>query len=197
MNLENWFPTPIFFSIAEEKIKNAILAEYQSTEKKILEGRAINSGTWGDHIDTTFKYGEDNNIILSHDLYLLKEYVQQVATTFSHYLFTNPEPILIQESWINYSKKYQHQNKHDHFKENTLSGVYYLKTNGSDGNIKFYSPSACMRYDKKNTTQVTHSSIEYKPQEGKIIIFPSWVEHSVLPNMTESTRISVSFNLSV
>jgi branched-chain amino acid transport system ATP-binding protein len=37
----------------------------------------------------------------------------------------------------------------------------------------------------------------YKPQEGKIILFPSWVEHSVLPNMTESTRISVSFNLSV
>ena len=33
--------------------------------------------------------------------------------------------------------------------------------------------------------------------DTKIILFPSWVEHSVLPNMTESARISVSFNLSV
>jgi uncharacterized protein (TIGR02466 family) len=197
MNLENWFPTPIFFSIADEKIKNAIFGEYQSIEEKILQYKNINNVTWGDNIDTTFKYGEDNNIILTQNLFLLKEYIQQVAKTFSHCLFTNPEPILIKESWINYSKKYQHQNKHDHFEENTLSGVYYLKTSGSDGNIKFYPPSACMRYDKKITTEVTHSSIEYKPQEGKIILFPSWVEHSVLPNMTESTRISVSFNLSV
>jgi len=197
MNLENWFPTPIFFSIADEKIKNAILAEYQSTEEKILQDKNRNNETWGDNIDTTFKYGDDNNIILTQNLFLLKEYIQQVAKTFSHHLFTNPEQITIQESWINYSKKYQYQNKHDHFKENTLSGVYYLKTSGSDGNIKFYPPSACMRYDKKITTEMTHSSIEYKPQEGKIILFPSWVEHSVLPNMTESTRISVSFNLSV
>jgi hypothetical protein len=39
MNLENWFPTPIFF-IANEKIKNAIRAEYQCTEEKILKRRA-------------------------------------------------------------------------------------------------------------------------------------------------------------
>ena len=63
MNLENWFPTPIFFSIADEKIKNAIFGEYQSIEEKILQYKNINNVTWGDNIDTTFKYGEDNNII--------------------------------------------------------------------------------------------------------------------------------------
>ena len=82
MNLENWFPTPIFFSIADEKIKNAILAEYQSKEEKILQDKNIE--TWGDNIVTTFKYGDDNNIILTQNLFLLKEYIQQVEIGRAH-----------------------------------------------------------------------------------------------------------------
>ena len=39
MNLENWFPTPIFL-LQMKKIKNAIRAEYQCKEEKILKRRA-------------------------------------------------------------------------------------------------------------------------------------------------------------
>jgi uncharacterized protein (TIGR02466 family) len=42
----------------------------------------------------------------------------------------------------------------------------------------------------------TFSSATYtiNPVEGKLIIFPAWLEHEVLPTNTDEERISISFN---
>jgi len=34
-----------------------------------------------------------------------------------------------------------------------------------------------------------------EPEEGSIVIFPSWLQHQVLPHEVESERISIAFNL--
>jgi ectoine hydroxylase-related dioxygenase (phytanoyl-CoA dioxygenase family) len=36
---------------------------------------------------------------------------------------------------------------------------------------------------------------EYLPENGKLIVFPSWLEHSVLANKTNEIRISIAFNV--
>ena len=33
------------------------------------------------------------------------------------------------------------------------------------------------------------------PEEGRLIMFPSWLEHSVGQNLSDSLRISLSFNI--
>jgi len=33
------------------------------------------------------------------------------------------------------------------------------------------------------------------PKNGLIVIFPSWLNHSVLPNKSNKNRISISFNI--
>ena len=53
----------------------------------------------------------------------------------------------------------------------------------------------------KKSAQDMMTSISYKPTAGKMIIFPSWLYHSVAPNMSEkegkdAERVIISFNLS-
>ena len=38
------------------------------------------------------------------------------------------------------------------------------------------------------------SEINIQPQENRIIMFPSWLEHCVEMNQSDDIRISVSFN---
>ena len=37
--------------------------------------------------------------------------------------------------------------------------------------------------------------ISVVPKEGKIILFPSFLDHLVEPNLTHEPRISISFNI--
>jgi len=74
--------------------------------------------------------------------------------------------------------------------------VYYVKTDGSDGNLYFPNPmkamanSYCFRHFYPEWAQV-------KPKVGTLVLFPGWLEHGVLSNCTDNERVSVSFNLLV
>jgi uncharacterized protein (TIGR02466 family) len=35
------------------------------------------------------------------------------------------------------------------------------------------------------------------PEVGKLIIFPSWLDHGVNPNLSDTDRISMSFNINL
>jgi uncharacterized protein (TIGR02466 family) len=38
---------------------------------------------------------------------------------------------------------------------------------------------------------------QYLPEGGKMILFPSWLEHSVLKNRSSEPRISIAFNINL
>lgn len=194
MFIENWFPTPIFYSYASTELKKAIFDEYLEAEQKILT--KVSFGTWGDNISTTFDITK--NILDEYKLCSLKKYVLDMGAEFTKKLHQNKCTLSIKESWVNYSAKHQYQNKHCHYsRPSMLSGVYYLQTNTQDGKLTFYPPSKAMVDQTKTPTMLTYTSIDYTPEPGKIILFPSWVEHSVRANMTDATRVSVSFNIEV
>ena len=62
MILENWFPTPIFYTDANEQIKNDIYKEYLNIEN--IVNNNLSSKTWGDNVDTTFN--TIDNIIVNN-----------------------------------------------------------------------------------------------------------------------------------
>jgi len=191
MNLESWFPTPVIYDFANEELKNAIKQEFFKSEKEIVT--KIQNMVWGDNVASTFN--TTKNILDEYQLSNLKNYILFVANEFNKNLYPNKNIITINNCWVNYNIKHQYQNKHNHLPYD-ISGVYYIQTNGKDGDLIFsnLNPNT---HILKNTSVFTCSEVSYAPEEGKIIMFPSWVEHSVRANMTDSTRISVSFNLKV
>ena len=91
--------------------------------------------------------------------------------------------------------------KHNHPRSN-LSGVLWIKVPKDSGSIVFHSPDVFNRYQEMDhyTEEFCYINncyrrYEFTPDEGKILIFPSSLEHEVLKNESNEDRISYSFNI--
>ena len=86
-----------------------------------------------------------------------------------------------------------------HIHPNSLwSGAYYVAAESTSGNIYFEDPRAVslMTMPRRAVEQPVNSRrvIDSVPHAGRLIMFPSWVNHGVRENMSGKNRISVSFN---
>jgi hypothetical protein len=67
-----------------------------------------------------------------------------------------------------------------------ISGVVYVKVpEGDSGTLQFASP-----YE-------FNYSYPHKPKEGELVLFPTYVGHSVTPNYSQEDRISLAFNAQI
>jgi uncharacterized protein (TIGR02466 family) len=130
------------------------------------------------------------------DNYNSKTVKEEIRKAVSDYLDTvqykGSYQYKISSSWLTLTNKneYAHIHSHGH---SDISGAYYFKTNGEDGDIYFEQPLDLIR------SSMFLSSIpkrySFKPAVGKILLFPSWLKHGVKPNPTDNERISLSFNI--
>ena len=87
-----------------------------------------------------------------------------------------------------------------HIHPNALfSGVYYVKSNPKSGRLKIYDPRPGANFimptrKPGNPGRDLWREANIEPIEGRIIMFPAWLWHSVEENMSDDIRISVSFN---
>ena len=100
----------------------------------------------------------------------------------------------IRDSWFTKTLHNKYAHLHDHGSCD-VSGVYYLKTNGEDGNLLFRDPyNACAT---NYIYQVTTSNDSTLPlEQGLIAFWPGMIQHRTQPNKTQHERISLSFNIS-
>ena len=103
--------------------------------------------------------------------------------------------------WVNINEKHHYVDWHIHHKA-TLSGVYYIKHDGvENGNILFKHPEhpqmSALHWKKELVEVWDMTSGEIfiiPPSSNMLLIFPSWLEHSVEANLKNDPRISLSFN---
>ena len=80
----------------------------------------------------------------------------------------------------------------------SISGVYYIDVPKDGGNIEFMNPAKnVLSYDWNEVEELNsyNGLYYYMPSiTGRLYLFPSWLEHAVLPNMSHSKRYSLSFN---
>jgi uncharacterized protein (TIGR02466 family) len=182
MPIENFFSTPIYFSnIADPIVHDEIDRFLRVTKNSDFVS------PWLDNVNTTF----GNNRMILECAPTLKKHVYQECINFLSELKLSYN-IKIIESWVNITNYLQFQHFHIHDACH-ISGVFYHETSGDDGNIVFHHPSLANRTNiiTKNISQ----PIAYKPEKGKIILFPSFLEHAVDYNKTQKARISVAFNI--
>ena len=81
---------------------------------------------------------------------------------------------------------------------NYISAAYYVKAPEKSGNIIFHDPIAerVIRTPKINNQNKLNSNIfSVEPKEGLLVLFPSYLHHSVDTNTSDEERIVVSFNI--
>ena len=105
--------------------------------------------------------------------------------------------------WTNINPPGSCNVKHIHPNSN-FSGVFWIKAPENSGNIVFHHPNQfsgyveMVTYSQKFREKVMFDdSIARCPAEGQILIFPSYLEHSVEVNNSIEDRISYSFNIGI
>ena len=157
-------------------------------------------------------YINDENVNIyqsEHDLNKKKEFLQ-IKILLENFInrkisnFYDLKLIKIKKMWFVVTQKAGIIKKHSHF-DSDLSGVLYLKVdeenNDQKNGLKIYNPSKYMRIFKYYNNNFITDIIEndnyiYKPKVNELIIFNSYIEHSVENFDTKITeRISFPFDL--
>ena len=106
--------------------------------------------------------------------------------------------IALTEAWLNVNDSRQCMNS-EHVHGEVFSGAFYLSAPEGSGKLCIMNPGinrmwkGCSLANQKNN--FTGESIKIQPVEGNIVLFPSYLPHSVETNNHDEERISISFNI--
>ena len=190
MALDKLFSTPVFHT--DLPMPAIIMIQEQYNQAKEMIEADYKQNSWGDNITTTFDKVNENDAIGKYGLFGLLEFTRPVVKYFTELLYRDVD-LYLYDSWINAQGKHQHQRAHTH-PGCLISAVYYLQTNGKDGDISFHPPLSSMQINEPASDEWNYSMITYPPAVGRLFVFPSWVSHSVGDNMTDDVRVSVAMN---
>ena len=109
------------------------------------------------------------------------------------------QSVNIKSIWAIINEKDAWNQKHHH-SNSDLSAAYYVSAHENCGDIVFYDPRPAPVHNHPisktpNKFNATVNSI--KPEPGMLVLFPSYLEHSVNPNLSDKKRIVISFNISL
>lgn len=113
------------------------------------------------------------------------------------YLEQKIDESFISGMWTMINKKGHANSTHIH-PDSWLSGVYYPKVPSKPeliGELCFHDPIATRTFTQSFYRSVQAEVFRLTPEEGMMVIFPSWFEHSVRANQSEEDRISIAFNI--
>lgn len=123
--------------------------------------------------------------------------VEAAAAEVLDFLRIGHEGFALTACWANVLAPGRAHAAHSH-PNNFLSGVYYLKTQAGADTINFHDPRAQTRVIRPPVRELTADNTDQvvvKVNEGTLLLFPAWLEHSVDANQSAEERISLSFNI--
>lgn len=102
--------------------------------------------------------------------------------------------IYITESWLNKTEPGQYHHRHWH-PNSIISGVICISNEGNSGALTFITSNYdTLEFETSHANVYNSKSWSYTPKTNDIILFPSSVEHLVEKNISEHSRITLSFN---
>jgi len=107
------------------------------------------------------------------------------------------DELVVTGCWANLLSPGAAHRMHSH-PNNFLSGVYYLRTEAGADTINFHDPRPQARVIRPPVTELTSANTDQvvvKVATGMLLLFPSFLDHSVDANQGTQERVSISFNL--
>lgn len=148
-------------------------------------------------------YGSISKYLLNEKPFeTLKQKIDSVVKTYLYNILkvNKNHQFEMTESWAVKHIKGDESGSHRHA-NSMLSGVLYLQTDEHSGDIWFhkdpnqttiFTPTVDVKFDE---TTIFNSQIwAVKPKPNTLILFPSTLFHSVMPNESDIERYVVAFN---
>jgi uncharacterized protein (TIGR02466 family) len=195
-NLEDFIKIPLYHSIIEDKIFKGIQKEVKDYIDKNKEQFSL---AWNCPTLSSINFPKEKDI---NSPFLINEVKFHVEQYFKKWDFEGKNfGLRLGKIWVNISPPMSYQDQHYHIdrhklNQNIFSGVLYIDVPKNSGDLQFNNPLLpYINHLPRSNKHLDRIIIPSKNQE--IIIFPSFLEHSVGTNFSEQERISVSWNIEV
>ena len=190
------FPSPVFqYKIDKFTKINSELENYIFNLKKKDEKGQKKSNVGGWH--SPF-FDLENDSTPKKFVKIIQEFLEKVITNEMGWKYV-ANKVKIIAMWSIINKKNSFNIKHNH-PNSYLSAAYYVKVPKNSGNISFYDPKEQknIRFPKtKKFTEISAVVSSMEPEEGDLLLFPSYLYHSVSENLSDNDRIIISFNIDI
>ena len=195
-NLFTYFPHPIFqYKLDNYENHNKEYSQYiYDLQKEDSKGQKLSNvnGWHSPFFDLSSRETVGYKFLMK-----IQPYIADVFKSYG-WVF-NPQKVKCSGMWAIINKKGNFNTEHIHPNSN-LSGAYYVKAPKNCGKFKVINPHSISR-DKfpprENPNELNRLVAEHEIEEGDLLIFPSYLPHSVLPNQSDDDRIVISFNIFV
>lgn len=172
----------------------AIALEHESNDSGVNRS---NAGGWHSRHDLAEWDGEEIDELTTR----MRDSVIEITAAKNHVAKTDVVVTKLR-AWANVSRRGNFNKTHNH-PNYDWSGVYYVTTGEPDpsipdnGTIEFLDPRGGAVGMLTTLGQEFGQKMRIKPHDGLMILFPSWLLHTVLPYEGPGERISIAFNANV
>ena len=180
--LKNWYSVPLWVSeISQPALEQLRDLQNQQNYQQNPQWRSHHlSHPDFDALPTT-------PTILESIVYNCKQYMTAVGNELA--------TATVRTAWFTRTKPGEYAHVHKHVPLSDISGVVYTDCDPTQGDIFF--PRPWRELDMTVWLKHMPDHFQESPTPGKIIIFPSWLEHGVRTNTSDADRYSYSFNATV
>lgn len=186
-----WFKTPIWRSVLEghEQLNENLMLVINELRRRDPEGVSkSNLGGWQSmpHLEREAAFRP------------FVELLERILDTAVRrpYKLADDALVEIESMWANVNSRSASNAPHVHA-DSHWSATYYVKTPQGCGDIWFYDPrpgASMLEYPTSEQGEITASEMQFPVSAGSLLIFPSYLLHSVEPNMSGEERVSIAFN---
>lgn len=142
---------------------------------------------------------QNDRILDGAELENLRKFIDSQLDVYKEQILRikSQNEIYITQSWANTAKTNQFHPKHKH-PNSIISGVIFVTGKGGDGlpPLRFHRTHdlipLAFQYEELN--DLNSECKWFEPIQGKLILFPSLVEHDVEKNTSDKDRTTISFN---
>ena len=189
-----FFPTPVWVTkIDKYKETNEEIYKYIKNLREIDEKGIIKSNIKGWHSNDFDLKDEEVKKFIN----LISPHINKTLVDMNWDI--NNQLIKISSMWaiINIGGA---ANARHHHGNSAISAAYYVRAPKNSGDLVFYDPRPAPVYSHPHSKEPNYLNAmvnSVSPVEGALVLFPSYLDHSVNENISNDERIVISFNVTL
>ena len=155
-------------------------------------------------VNADFEVHEYYNFIVSKDKGILnttprlKALILNYVHEYARKVLNLNKKMKVTQSWV--TKQDEKSSLFPHRHQNSIiSGSFYLNAKENQSGITFYKDNVFREnyidwVDINETNQYNYTDVTLSCKTGTLILFPSYLKHSVVENINNQNRLSLAFN---